>query len=471
MTKAAVSDSVEVKVRAIASGGAGVADLPDGRIVFVPRTAPGDHARITIEKSRSSWALASLDELLDEGEGRVEAPCPLYDRCGGCQLQHLPYEVQLEWKGRAVVDALERIGKLETVPVPEVVPSPRPWHYRTRMTFTLRRLRSGRVVAGLHALEHPAHVLDIDGECLLPRQEVLDAWTSLRDAWESGARRLPDGGRLRLTLRSVADGVELIVEGGEPGWRPGGLIDDVEALIAIWHAPSGSERPALVAGGAAPGLGDAFEQVNPEAADLLREHVLDVAVRLLGRRRLGEAGAGAGPGEAVGSEGAGPDQAAGSEGADPDDVAGARDSHALRVVDAYCGTGRVGRALAADGLRVTGIELNALAVAAARERAPEGFEVVEGSVEARLGEHLPCDLLLLNPPRSGLDPSIPDLVRGAPPEHVVYVSCDPATLGRDLGALGPAYELTDLRCFDLFPQTAHVETVAVLRWTGDVADA
>lgn len=439
MARAAVSDSVEVTVRAIASGGAGVADLPDGRVVFVHRTAPGDHARVTIDKSRSSWARATLDEILDEGEGRVEAPCPLYDRCGGCQLQHLPYEAQLEWKARSVVDALERIGKLDDVPVPEVVPSPHEWRYRTRMTFTLRRLRGGRVVAGLHALERPGHVLDIDDECLLPRQEILDAWTSLRAAWDGGARRLPSGGRLRLTLRSVPGGVKLLVDGGARGWRSGGLLDDVAGLVAVWHAPDGADEPALVAGASPVGLGDAFEQVNREAAELLRDHVLDVARRCVEAR---VAGGGDEPGG--GGRSAGP-----------------------RVVDAYCGTGRTGRDLAVGGAHVTGIELNPLAVAAARDRAPEGFDVVEGRVEERLGAQLPCALLLLNPPRSGLEPSVVDTIRAEPPRHLVYVSCDAATLARDLAALGPSYALTDLRCFDLFPHTAHVETVVVLEAGGD----
>lgn len=418
MANAAVSESAEVTVRAIASGGDGVADLPDGRVVFVPRTAPGDHARVTIEKSRSHWARATLDELLDEGEARVDARCSLYDRCGGCQLQHLPYESQLEWKGRFVADALERIGKLGEVAVPEVIPSPREWRYRTRMTFTLRRLRGGRIVAGLHALERGGHVLDIDDECLLPEQDVLDAWTALRAGWGAGARRLPSGGRLRLTLRSVVNGVELVVGGGEAAWRGGGLLEEVPGLVAIWHAAGDLDPAELVAGASAAGLGDAFEQVNPEAAELLRDHVREVAT-------MGGLGA-------------------------------------CSVVDAYCGTGRVGRGLATHGRRVTGIELNASAAAEAGNDAPPGFAVVEGRVEDRLGDHLPCDLLIVNPPRTGLDASIPEILRETPARRVVYVSCDPATLARDLRALAPRYVLKALKCFDLFPHTAHVETVAVL---------
>lgn len=408
---------VEVQVRAVASGGDGVAELPDGKVVFVPRTAPGDRALVTVQERHSSWARATVDRLLEGGERRVPPPCPLFDRCGGCQIQHLAYDAQLEWKGRFVVDALERIGKLSDVPEPEVVPSPRTEGYRTRMTFTLRRLRGGRVVAGLHALDNPAHVIDIHDQCLLPEAPVLEAWVGLREGWGGGARRLPDGGRMRLTLREAPEGIELVVDGGAPGWRSGGLMDEVPSLTGIWHRPSGADETVLVAGESRPGGGDAFEQVNPAGAALLRDHVLEMARR------------------------------------------GACDT----VVEAYCGTAAVGRSLADGGARVTGVERNASAVAAARLEAPETLTVVEGAVEDHLADLLPSDLLLVNPPRTGLDDAIPETIRRGPPDRLIYVSCDPATLARDVKRMGDTFRLTDLRCFDLFPHTAHVETVAVLQ--------
>jgi 23S rRNA (uracil1939-C5)-methyltransferase len=132
-----------------------------------------------------------------------------------------------------------------------------------------------------------------------------------------------------------------------------------------------------------------------------------------------------------------------------------------RVVDAYCGVGVYGRSLARAGARVIGIELDPEAAAAAREGAPEGFDVLEGSVEARLAEALPADLAIVNPPRTGLHERVPTLLAAQPPIRLLYVSCDPATLARDMARL-PGYRLEGLRSFDLFPQTAHVETLAVL---------
>jgi len=461
VSRAEVDDVVEVDVRAIAAGGAGVADLPDGRVVFVPRTAPGDRARVTIDKSRAAWAIASLDRVTRPAEERIRALCPLYDRCGGCQLQHLPYQVQRSWKRTFVVDALTRIAKLTDVPEPEVVASPRTTGYRTRITFTLRRLRGGRVVAGLHGLARPGHVIDVHGECVLPRERIVRCWSELRAAWGPGARRMPAAGRLRLTLRAVGGGCELIVEGGRTPWNPVGLLDDVPGLTAILHTPSDADVPVLVAGDTAPGRGDAFEQVNPEGAALLYAYVLEQA----------DAQSGDGPHGGEGPHGRHPSDDRHEHGRDANDsrcegeargAAEVAPTRAGRAVEAYCGAGRMGRSLASRGWSTVGIEVNASAAAAARKDAPERFQVVEGRVEERLPEALPSELLVVNPPRSGLGGSIPESILARPPERIIYVSCDPATLARDIGRLGPVYALTDLRCFDLFPHTAHVETVATL---------
>ena len=423
------TDSAEVMVRGLAAGGSGVAELPDGRVVFVPRTAPGDHARIRIEKSKPRWAVGALERIIEAGPDRVVAPCPLYDRCGGCQLQHLPYERQIEWKGRFVADALQRIGGLGEIPPPDVVASPRTLHYRNRVTFTLRRLPGGRVVAGFHALARPAHVVEVHGECLLPREPLVAVWTRLRRGWGPGADRLPAGGRLRLTLRLVGEAVVLQVVGGPREWDARPLVEAVPELVAVWHQPAERSEPGLLVGGdVAEAHGPAFEQANPEAAEDLRAYVLS---RALAER-------------------------------DPAVETEAVARPTPTAVDAYCGVGEYGRALAGHGWSVRGIEVDRWAVAAARDGAPDGFDVVAARVEDELQATLPTDLLVVNPPRAGLGGAVIEVVRAAPPRRLVYVSCDPGTLARDLAALSDEYDLVDLGCFDLFPQTAHVETVATL---------
>jgi len=131
-------------------------------------------------------------------------------------------------------------------------------------------------------------------------------------------------------------------------------------------------------------------------------------------------------------------------------------------VDAYCGVGAYARELARRGAEVTGIEVDPSACAAAKSDAPDELNIVQGRVEDRLAATLPTELLILNPPRVGLHDSVPDIIRAAAPSRVIYVSCDPATLARDVGRLIDEYRLVEIEAFDLFPQTSHVETVAVL---------
>ena len=419
-----VGHEATVQIRALAAGGAGVGDLPDGRAVFVHRTAPGDRALIRITRSRSRWAAGRLQGLEHEGPHRQAALCPRYDRCGGCTLQHVPYAEQLLWKGRFVADALTRMGGTPVSP-PEVVASPRSLHYRNRMTFAVKRLRGGAVVAGLHELGRGARVIDVDGACVLPEERLCAAWDGLRARWGPGAGRLPAGGLLRVTLRATASGVALLVSGGRGDGDLARLLGDVPELVAIWRQDRGRSTPRLVAGAgpsSEPWLGDnvaagphAFLQVNREAAELLHEHTL----RAVGKGRVG--------------------------------------------VDAYCGVGTCGRAMGRAGWGVVGIESASEACAAAAKDAPDGFLVEEGRVEVVLPQVLSAratDAVVVNPPRTGLHPDVPAQLADGAPDRIVYVSCDPATLARDAKRLAGAYRLTELAAFDLFPQTHHVETVA-----------
>jgi 23S rRNA (uracil1939-C5)-methyltransferase len=420
---------VTVRIESIAAGGEGVGHLPDGRVVFVHRTAPGDLARIALTERKDRWARGRLLEVLEPSPERREPPCPFYAECGGCTLEHVTYDAQLRAKGRIVADALTRIGGMPTE-APEVVPSPREHRYRNRVSFALRRAAHGQVEAGFHALGDPDRIVDLDGRCLLPEEPVARVWDRLRAEWGPDARRLPSGERLRLTLRASAEGlVSLLVEGGYSPGRPAELLERVEGLAAIWHRP-GAAPPELIGG--APGLpevwgdevvevsGTAFLQVNREAAALLEAHVFE----LIG------------------------------------DVEG------CSVVDAYCGVGLHARRLARAGARVVGLELDPQAVAAARDWAPPGATFEEGPVETLIAAHLPADLVILNPPRAGVLPAVTGALVENPVERIVYVSCNPATLARDLKRLAPAYRPESVRSYDLFPQTAHVETVVLLRYVG-----
>lgn len=413
-----------IEVTGIASGGAGVGRLPDGRVTFVHRTAPGERVEVRVVEERGRWTRSELVRIEREAPGRREAPCPHYERCGGCTLEHLEYAAQLEAKSRIVGDALQRIGKLAVEP-PLVVPSPDEFHYRNRVSFTFRRGRSG-VTAGFHALEDPDSVVDITAGCLLPEPAIAAVWGRLREAWGPEGMRLPSGEELRLTLRgSEAGEVTLAVDGGYGPGRPEELIDAVDGLVAIWHRRASGGPYRHLAG--ADVLqdrwddddvelsGDIFTQVNRKAAALLEEHVLERTAR----------------------------------------------GHPAHVVDAYCGVGVYARRLGRDGVRVTGIEGHPAAIREAERTASSG-RFLEGRVEDRLGEALPADAAILNPPRAGLADAVPGILAESPPARIVYVSCDPATLARDLRRMKDHYRIVEVRSFDLFPQTAHVETVVEL---------
>ena len=415
-----------VRIDGIAAGGAGVGRLPSGQAVFVHRTAPDETVRVRVTEGRKRWARADLVELIQPSPSRRDAPCPHYARCGGCTLEHLRYDAQLRAKSEIVREALRRIGGVE-IDAPEVVPSPREFRYRNRVTFALRRLADGRVIAGFHMLGHSERIVDIGADCLLPEEAVAEAWRALRESWGPGAARLPNGGALRLTLRATERGdVGLLIEGGVGNGDAEALLAAVPGLKAIWHAReagtvtlAGDDTLFETWDDFELGLGSsAFLQVNRDAARLLEDHVI---------ARIG-------------------------------DVAG------RSVVDAYCGVGFHAHRLAAAGARVTGIELDASAVEHARalaaQRGDTRSRFVAADVANELPGVLPADVVIVNPPRGGLGDAVTAALVAQPPRRLVYVSCDPATLARDASRMAPALRLEAVRCFDLFPQTSHVETVA-----------
>lgn len=411
-----------VTIRAVAAGGEGVGRLPDGCVVFVHRTAPGDQVEVSLIQKRQRWARARLVKLLHPGEGRRQPPCPFYAHCGGCTLQHLTEEVQRRAKADIVAQALVRLGDLAMPAPPPVIPSPHPWRYRNRMSFVARRQRGG-VVAGLHALGEPHRIVDVDERCLLPEAAVARAWARLRAALAERQQLLPVApGDVQLTVRATVFGEVLLHVTGGRGWDACPLVEASGPWRGAWQRDpdgrlrrlSGAAGDDELAGERLCVSGDSFVQVNRAAATLLFEEV---------ERQIG-------------------------------DVRGAK------VVEAYAGVAILSRRLARAGARVVAIEGNPHAAAEARRAG--GFAVLTGAVERHLAAALPADVVILNPPRAGLSAAVTAALVAQPPRRLTYVSCDPATLARDVRRLAGRFSLAEVRCVDLFPQTAHVETVASL---------
>ena len=382
-----------------------------GLVAFVPRTAPGDVALVALA-SRGRFARGRLRSIVRPSPDRVEPPCPHYvrDRCGGCQLQHMRYPAQLEAKRGIVRDALARIGK-RAVALPEIAASPAQWRYRRKLTLALRR-QGGRWIAGLHAYDDPDVVFALE-DCPITDERVVAAWRAIMRA----SRFLPEARALRGSVRLLGEGVSLVLEGGERWPASQRFFDAVAPLQALWWAAEGRSRRLLHDRRADAEPGASFAQVNVAMAERLQAYVVE--------RTL---------------------------------------AHAPQtVVDAYSGAGDTAVPLAAAGARVTAIELDADATAWAGARLPEGSRAVRGKVEEALPLALPADVVIVNPPRAGVDERVTAALAAATPRPraIVYVSCNPATLARDLARL-PGWRVASLQSFDMFPQTAHVETVCEL---------
>jgi len=412
-----VSEEGPVLIESVAAGGDGVGRLADGMTVFVPRTAPGDRVTLTAVRRRRRHAHAALDRLLEPGPGRVEPRCTHFtrDRCGGCQWQHLSAEAQAAAKRRVVGDALRRIGGL-AVEDPPLVPSPRAFGYRATITLTVRWTSAGPE-AGFHRDDPGEPVFPLE-RCEIARDEVLALWAALRPAL--GA--LPRGNDVRLKLRVAPDGaLHVVVGGGDGAWttpQPLGAAAAAAGIPAtVWWEPTGGAVRRM-AGPPAERGAVAFEQVNPEVAGGLRAAVLAAVPPATGR-----------------------------------------------ALDLYAGAGEVGLALASLGWDAVAVESDGGATARAAERvrsARSTLRVVTDRVERCLEGLLPADLVVANPPRAGLDEVVTGGLAARPPERLIYVSCDPATLGRDLRRLGADPTRLSVTCYDMFPQTSHVETLAVL---------
>jgi 23S rRNA (uracil1939-C5)-methyltransferase len=399
-----------VAIESIAAGGDGVG-RSDGMAVFVPRTAPGDLAMVRLARARR-FARGELVSLERPSPSRVAPPCPHYtdDRCGGCQIQHLGYEAQLAAKSGIVGDALRRIGRRQ-VENPVVEPSDGQWRYRRKLTLHLRR-QGGRWIAGLHPYDDPDAVFDLR-DCPITDERVLAVWAQLRPAFD----RLPRERALRVAVRLLDSGASVVVEGGRTWREPEAVLQAAPLVTELWWHPDGGRTRLLARRGSDTASGASFAQVNAGVAQRLRGHVLELA----------------------------------------------RSRHPATVVDAYAGLGATTLPLAADGVRVTAIELDADAVAHLREQLRQPSTAVAGRVEDHIAAALPADVVMLNPPRGGLDVRVADALQRVEraPDAVLYTSCDPATLGRDLARL-TRFRLVSVRAYDMFPQTAHVETVCEL---------
>lgn len=405
---------ISLEIDSIAAGGDGVG-RSNGLVVFVPRTAPGELVTARIS-GKGSFARGSLRTVARPSEERIDPPCQHYtkDRCGGCQIQHISYPAQLRAKERIIRDAIERIGK-RAAEVSRVQSSPKEWRYRSKLTLAMQRQPTGQWIAGLHQYDNPAKIFPLN-DCPITDREVVGVWREILA--ESGL--FPAVSALRGSVRITSDGPIFVMTGGSRWSSAGQFFDSVKSLVAVWWENEegvrrliGDRRPAR---SLQPPVAS-FSQVNAEVAMNLRTHVFTIV-----------------------------------SGYSP-----------KVIVDAYSGAGETAVAFAKNGARVTAIELDNDAARWCALHLPEGSVSLRARVEEALPKALPADAVVLNPPRAGTDARVTETLEQITrkPRVIVYVSCNPATLARDIQRL-PGYRVASVIPFDMFPQTAHVETVCEL---------
>jgi 23S rRNA (uracil1939-C5)-methyltransferase len=402
--------TADVVIESIAAGGDGVARA-NGVVVFVPRSARGDRVRVELD-NRKRFSRGSIQEIVEPSPDRIDPLCYHYrvDRCGGCQLQHVRYDAQLEAKRVIIRDSLARIGRRQ-VDLPEIEASPDPWRYRRKLTLAMRRGREKQWVIGLHPFDDPVSVFQL-ADCPITDERVIALWRQVMEA----QRHFPAADELRASVRLLDDGAAVVMEGGNAWPDRLAFFEAIPGATALWWKPPHRAR-SLVASRGDPAAGASFAQVNAVMGARLHDFVL----------------------------------------------ARARAYDASTALDAYAGSGATAIPLARAGTRVTAVEADRDASAQCASELPEGSRAIAARVEEVIRDVLPVDLVLVNPPRTGLHEGVTAELQGTPnaPRGIIYVSCDPPTLARDLARM-PRYRIAGIKAFDMFPQTAHVETVCEL---------
>ncbi len=430
-------DPSRTTIQSLAHGGDGVTRLDDGRTAFVAHSCPGDVVTLEVTEDHGRWVRARIAELLEPSSDRVDPPCPYAGLCGGCQWQHVAYQRQLAEKRRSLVDALTRIGHLESPSVGEAIPSPTEYGYRNKIELAVSGSGGSMTVGFARAGSNS--IVPVDDCLLLTRArpkmpkalagalrflmtrgntEVVRASLRVSSTGEIAVDvRTPPGPfprSLAARVLSEATGARTVTRTMVRGTGDARDIAGVEVLAGPghWNERLGADRYRVSP--------PSFFQVNTRAAELLRDAALDALA--------------------------------------PDG--------SMRIADLYAGAGTFTLPIARAADEAVAVEASKHALADLRhnlEMAHLDADVVPGDAAHALPDIGYVDAALIDPPRSGISEKAMQALISARIPRIVYVSCDPATLARDVARLtSSGYSADRFVPVDLFPQTYHVETVAVL---------
>lgn len=424
-----------VTITGVASELQGVGRAADGRTLFVHGALPGERVEARITRSGKRFCTAETLRIIDKSEHRIEPACPHYGQCGGCAAQHMTYDYSLALKRQRVQDALGRIGGLPDAEVRETIASPEPWRYRNKAEYHLA-MQQGVMQLGMRARD--SHRLIEVQDCPLQSEQSSRFLQAVRpfatEQLQHIVTRVNGDNQLMgiLCTRGRLANENQITHA---------LMAQLPQLVSLYRCDLAPKPNHALDGRCTLLAGDthlseqlhelrfslspqSFFQVNRTQAEALIDQML-LAADLRGHET---------------------------------------------VLDVYCGIGTLTLPLAQRAARVIGLEIVPPAIEDARKAAMEnGIDNAEfhlGDASAALApllrSHLKPDVVVVDPPRKGLDPSLIQQILTLNPDRIVYVSCDPGTLARDIKLLAPAYHLQYAQPLDMFPWTEHVETVALM---------
>lgn len=450
------NDELILKIEDMGVDGAGIGKS-DGMTFFVKDAVIGDVVRAKIIKLKKTYGYARLMELLEASADRVEPDCPYYRQCGGCQIQALSYEKQLEFKENKVRNNLERIGGFTKIPMEPIVGMDEPYHYRNKAQFPVGTDKEGHIVTGFYAGR--THTIIPNRDCALGlpvNREILDIVIDFMEKYHISAYDEKTGKGLvrhvliRCGFSSREKMVCLIINGKSlpHGEKLVEALRKIDGMTSI-SLNCNTERTNVILGHKTivlwgreyitDQIGDisyeispvSFYQVNPVQTEKLYGLALEYA-----------------------------------------------DLHGEETVwDLYCGIGTISLFLAQKAKQVYGVEIIPQAIENAKRNAVknciENAEFFVGKSEevlpefyekeAAAGRKAHADVIVVDPPRKGCDEKLLDTIVKMAPDRVVYVSCDSATLARDLKILcEQGYELKRVRAVDQFCHTVHTEAVCCL---------
>ena len=449
-----------IKIHGLGSSGEGVGKL-DELIVFVEGALPGEEVLAEIDTRKKNYAVGRLVEVVKKSSQRVEAFCPLYKDCGGCQLQHLSYPAQLKWKRQQVVDAIERIGKLEIIrneelgirnfslttnhqsliTVFETLGMDNPLRYRNKMQFPVgKNLQIGCYARGSHKIidTQSCMIQNLANDKILAAVRNVAKKFNLQPYNEDTHKgflrhvmgRVGFGGELMIVLVTATKNFPNEKNFVRALLKEIPLVTSIQQNVQTFRNNVILGRDTKILYGK-PTIHDkignlsfnisarSFFQVNTAQAEILYKTALDFA-------------------ELDGHE---------------------------TIIDAYCGTGTISLFMAKKARKVIGVEVVSSAVADAKKNARENnirnAEFIVGDVVKVLPKIFePADVVIVDPPRAGCDKKVLETFAAMKPDKIIYVSCNPATLARDLKILYElGYRTKKIQPVDMFPFTSHVESV------------